>query len=680
MSTAVQPDTDTLPTPEGTTVFRAFERDEFLAWPAWKRLEKILKANGGSYGLAGPRGAGKSWLMLQAIECTQDPEDQTHVRGIGLWYPSPSEYDPLAFIASLSDSLASRIDWWYRHNDAVKARTVYLRMVLLCAFALGAVAGALGGAIGGLSPWVCVLMAAVAGLAATLVAWLGFRTWRSFQPEDALLRDAKLVREHARYTATRRESTELGGQAGRAGVLARARQVRERQLVERPATLSSLVGDFRWLAEETGRVTGRLVIAIDELDKMSDPDKVRALLRDIKAIFEVPRVHFLVSVSDEAARNLSLGGLSDRNEFNSSFYTVVEALPATPQDCAELLEQRGNVPREVSLVLAVLAGGNPREVVRLAELTGAVTTGREAAMLALREEALGLRRQIVTAENTRGRRPLGHEAREAAFLALPDAAFEQIDRFADLCHRVLEPELWDPPWKDAGWSEQFEEAWRRLMIRLAVGGRLADSDAIVSDKDFTRQLRDVITAAGQSAQVAKVVLDRKLRVEGRRPSLIDESDTDVRQQFDEIARRYESTRADMDSGPDRTRAMEKIAQEARRLASESPYSTDDLLSLLRSERPGDRVIALAIVQGTADPATFPDVFGAIREPKEEFEQRQALRALESLRPGLDPSQRKEVESTLKNKSWRATLPAGGVRQRLADRMLKGLEHDHGPPA
>jgi hypothetical protein len=99
---------------------------------------------------------------------------------------------------------------------------------------------------------------------------------------------------------------------------------RERELVERPATLSTLVNDFRALAEQAGEVAGRVVVAIDELDKMADPDRVRDLLRDIKGVFEVPRVHFLVSVSDEAARTLNLSALAGRNELNSSFYTVIE--------------------------------------------------------------------------------------------------------------------------------------------------------------------------------------------------------------------------------------------------------------------------------------------------------------------------------------------------------------------
>src|SRR2546426_1004115 len=97
------------------TVFRAFERAAFLEWPCWERLREILGSNGGSFGLAGPRGAGKSWLMLRAID-----DVRADAGGIGLWYPSPSEYDPLAFLASLSDGLANEIERRYRREHPLR--------------------------------------------------------------------------------------------------------------------------------------------------------------------------------------------------------------------------------------------------------------------------------------------------------------------------------------------------------------------------------------------------------------------------------------------------------------------------------------------------------------------------------------------------------------------------------
>jgi hypothetical protein len=662
-----------------TTVFRAYERAEFLEWPAWRRLQKILGSNGGSYGLSGPRGAGKTWLMLRAIEWIQAGEDRRRPPGIGLWYPSPSEYDSLAFLASLSESLATRIERWYRRSPTVQSRLSISRVVVANAAIAGFFLAFLlvqAGPWKGRGPWVLLTLGLAGALGAGVIAYFGILAWRSLWSEQRLLREAHVLRERARYSATRRQSSEVGGEGGR-GVIARVRRISERQLVERPATLSSLVNDFRALAAEAAKVTGGVVVAIDELDKMSEPEGVRELLRDIKAIFEVPHVHFLVSVSDEAARDLSLGALIERNEFNSSFYTVVRAQPATPADCAELLERRGNVPREVSLALAVLAGGNPREVVRLAELAGPVTTGVEAAMSALGEEALALRRQVVTATSVEGKPELdlGQAARERAFLALPDEAFERPEEFTKLCASALENNMWNPPWADPGWTARFEEAWRRLMVRLAVAGQLAAADSIVRDTDLTDRLLDVVATGGQSSQVAKIVLDRNLRIEKRSIPTDRVTQHEVRDELGRLARRYESTRQGMDPGQTRTRAMDDIARDMRRLAAEAAFTTDEIRKMLRSQQAGDRVVGLAAVQALADPETFSDVLKAVEEPNKPFEQYHALRALESIRSDLDSQAKSQVVEVLTNPDWRAALGQDSSRLKLADRILTWLQQE-----
>jgi len=498
----------------GTSVFRAFERAEFLESSSWARLREILESNGGSFGVSGPRGAGKSWLMLRAIDDARASEGERRRGGIGLWYPSPSEYDPHAFLASLSEGLANEIERRFRREhpmrDAIGANWIVwigLPMILgLIVYSAVYATDTLANAI-------------TAGVSAALFLVLGMRLWmawlRKRRPEERLLREAALVRERARYSSTRREASEFGAEGGH-GVVGRMRTSRERELIERPATLSLLINDFRALAAQAGEAAGRVVIAIDELDKMAEPEKVRALLRDIKGIFEVPHVHFLVSVSAEAARSLKLGALTGRNEFNSSFYTVIEVPPAPPDQCAGLLASRSGARHDVGVVLGILAGGNPREVLRLAEFAGVADTPAEAVVRVLREEALKLRRDIVTAENGTEAPPLGEEARLQSFRRLPDDDFDSIQRFSTLADRSLDDDMWMPPWKDDGWEVRFGETWRRLMVRLAVGRELeANAESIAVDSALGLQLQDVVTAASQSASVARIVLEQRLRVETR---------------------------------------------------------------------------------------------------------------------------------------------------------------------
>jgi KAP family P-loop domain len=518
-----------------TTVFRAFERADFLDWPSWGRLREILRSNGGSYGVSGPRGAGKSWLMLRAIDDVRASGD-VRGGGIGLWYPSPSEYDSLAFLASLADGLANEIERRFRREhplrDAIRWKWIgslvipaIVGLVVYALLRINLASAELGrgpfgfltveygpGAISAAAAAVAIALSIAAALAVALGTrlWVAWRSVR--RPEERLLREAALVRERARYSSTRRDASEFGTEAGR-GIVARARTSRERELVERPATLSSLVNDFRALAAQAGEVTGRVVIAIDELDKMAEAEKVRALLRDIKGIFDVPRVHFLVSVSDEAARSLKLGALTGRNEFNSSFYTVIEVPPATPDQSAALLVSRAGTREDVGVALGILAGGNPREVLRLAEFAGVAETPAEAAVRVLREEALNLRRDIVTAENSEGEPDFGEVARLESFKSLPDDDFDSIDRFSKLADRALAAGMWMPDWRDGGWEVLFGEPWRRLMIRLAVAGEIvAKAESLVANPTLGLQLQDVITASSQSAAVARVVLEQRLRV------------------------------------------------------------------------------------------------------------------------------------------------------------------------
>jgi hypothetical protein len=652
------------------TVFRAFERGEFLEWPAWTRLRKILVSNGGSYGISGPRGSGKSWLMLRAIEDVKHPPGPSTKPGVGLWYPSPSEYNPLAFLASLLESLASDIERRYRRLYGIRNPLgpfwTTASLVLVAAAAATLLTQVWQG------PWLRWSAFAVAALA--LVAAVAIPVavrFRQRQPERRLLREAGLARERARYSATRRESSEVGAEGGR-GISARLGISRERELVERPATLSTLVNDFRALAELAGEVTGRVVIAIDELDKMGDPDGVRDLLRDIKGIFEVPRVHFLVSVSDEAARTLNLGALAGRNEFNSSFYTVIELPPARPQACAELLQRRGRVPPDVALALSVIAGGNPREVLRLAELVGPAATGQDAVVRTLREETTALRREIVTADGSYvekdGKvvlRPMEQDSRIGAFNCVPDEVVESPASIVELGERALADDLWNPTWADEGWNDRFQEAWRRLLVRLAVGGRLAGSESLVREADL-ELLQDVVVAASQSSAVGKIVLESRLQVESRRPAV--EQPT-ARTRLRQLILEFK------EDAP--VEVLDSFVSDARIVALDAQLNSEEIKNMIASSVPGERAVGLAAVQATADPELFDVVIQLVKDSPP-FEQYHALSALESLRPGLSPERRQEVIRALDPASLK--LPPDSARRALAERILAGIGRDATPKA
>lgn len=650
------------------SVFRAFTPAAFAPWPVWPRVEAILRSNGGSYGISGARGAGKSWLMARALAWVAGQRDRSPLGGIGLWYPSPSEHDPLAFLASLTDGFAGVIERWHDQAPAVRAAGVRGRAALVVAVVLAALAVVLALATG--APLAVPVVVAALALASALS---GAIYLSHFSRERALAAEARRVRERARFSAARRESVELGAEASRV-LTGRLRRLRERELTERPATISSLVADFRALARQAAEVTGHVVVAIDELDKMDDAQHVRELLRSAKGIFEVEHVHFLMSVSDEAARTLSLGAFSVRDEFNSSFYTVLEVPPATPDQLADLLDGRSGkqIPREVGVALAVLAGGNPRDTIRLADNAVGVVTRDDAVLRTLRDEALVLRRDVVTALDQEGAPGLTLDERRGAFAALPDDAFKTSAQFAQFTQDALSDALWSPAWEGEGFSVRFGEAWRRLLVRVAVAGAIVRSQSLISEPELALQLRDVVALTSQSAHVARIVLEEQLTVQtrrddiGRGPALVG---------LEQHARTYEWVRAELPSGAERTVELDKVVTEARHIARDARLRTDELRALLVAPRQGDRVVGLAAVQATADQHVAADVLSIAVNPRTPFEGYHALLGLEALAQGMAPAQAATTIEALRMLLRVDAVGRDTARRQLIDRILAALEQD-----
>jgi hypothetical protein len=342
-----------------STAYRSFKERHFFEGQAWMELRSLLEGDGGSYGISGPRGAGKTWHMLKALEVMRKRG------GIALWYPSPSEYDSVAFLSTLSDTLASALVRrygrrpfrpigafiqetvvvvllvalvmpiaWPRIQDAVWSivrpfagiPTVELSSAALSLQRVGTSAyyypsysrlngaavgsGVLGHSLGSAATYVDrfadgldyqrqhlelrrssssskQLQKALSGdvrqlrarashldsaalltrlLSALIVLGLALllrRAVRAALPEGRLVREAGQMRERVRFALTHRTGSEMSGGPSRWGAFKR---FGERQLVERPLTLSALTYDFRALAERAAGIGGHVLIAVDELD------------------------------------------------------------------------------------------------------------------------------------------------------------------------------------------------------------------------------------------------------------------------------------------------------------------------------------------------------------------------------------------------------------------------------
>jgi hypothetical protein len=530
------------------SLLTAFCPELFIPQRAWQRLLEFLRGGGGTYGIAGPRGAGKSWLIAKAKHWAD------HNKGLGVWFPSPSEYEPMAFLAAISDVVAQRLQ---EHCDWVTGGpTKIARRRLLRTFAFGYAIVVLGliayfpthnyaeqrqfnrtvtryctpapsstlpperrrscdqytSESSSFDPFIYlpIVIATVALVAGTSLVWVAQQRFRSARSGLGRVRhEADELRRDIRFITTTKEGSEFGAEGGRSGLTARIKRSRELQLAERPATLSSLVQRFRTFAHHVSEVLeGPLIIGIDELDKMSDHDRVVALLRDVKGIFEISGVFFLVSISDEAARSLGLGALRTRNEFNSSFYTVLPLGPLEPCDCRELLEKRvKDFDPELASFIGVMSGGIAREVVRIAEIVYSKRaeqpfTVLDAAFGVMVEELQIFLENVVSASApSNGKQQELENDKTILYRNLPERLSDELEVFSSFASTSLK--YWQLEGTSESWEEYFEEEWRRLLVRFAVVAVIIKKPTILDDSTEGRRLQEIIRSASASAIVAR---------------------------------------------------------------------------------------------------------------------------------------------------------------------------------
>jgi hypothetical protein len=136
------------------------------------------------------------------------------------------------------------------------------------------------------------------------------------------------------------------------------------ELVNRFRTYSGQVASWRQSAHDG---QGRVVIGIDEVDKIRDSDRAEAFLNDVKAIFGAPGCLYLVSLSEDALTGFARRTPSIRSAFDTAFDELVPVGPMTYRHSEQLLFKRvTDVPRPFIALCHVLAGGLPRDLVRAA--------------------------------------------------------------------------------------------------------------------------------------------------------------------------------------------------------------------------------------------------------------------------------------------------------------------------
>ncbi|GLZ28892.1 hypothetical protein Lesp02_10820 [Lentzea sp. NBRC 105346] len=370
----------------------------------------------GAIGLAGPRGSGKSALLLRH---TRDAPNR-----IACLVSAPVRYEPRDFVLHLYGELCLEVirvlggqgardhpDW----PGLVARRARNLRLAQLCwvllvtAAVLGVAYVGVGVALGFSGPMTALrnligtwwflpgLALAVAGAANIglwVLRWTGWTVpwqrvgaalgafgerlkWpRPKTDEELLVRLAEQDLKQIRFL-----QTHTTGWSGKLTVPVKAdlTVTRSTQLAQRPLTHPELVDRLRRFLD---RVVATLqpkddrpavVIAIDELDKVEAAEDAHRFVNEIKGVFGVPGCQFLVSVSEEALTVFERRGLALRDAFDSAFDEIVRVGYLSLRDAHELLQVRViGMSEPFRYLCHALSGGLPRELIRVARTMAAL--------------------------------------------------------------------------------------------------------------------------------------------------------------------------------------------------------------------------------------------------------------------------------------------------------------------
>jgi hypothetical protein len=137
-------------------------------------------------------------------------------------------------------------------------------------------------------------------------------------------------------------------------------------LAQMQMSFPDIVGGFR---DFLGQVAAqrRVIIGIDELDKINSDDKARQFLNEVKAIFGIEHCYYIISVSEDAMASFERRGIPFRDVFDSSFDEIVKVGYFSFADAKRLLSRRiVRLPIPFVALCYCLSGGLARDLIRAA--------------------------------------------------------------------------------------------------------------------------------------------------------------------------------------------------------------------------------------------------------------------------------------------------------------------------
>jgi Cdc6-like AAA superfamily ATPase len=329
-------------------------------------------------GISGPRGVGKTTIMREVTTWTSKEFPL-----VGVYIPAPVKYADADFVRTIHQLTAEAVLESFKSGagqyttsnppdflrEGFGNRKVWIGTILVV---LAGVLMVKGFEPSSLKWWRFILEGLALCTGALLLLLAVFSTFRAWslqtrtQTSPTGLASAELQRLQWSSKTQRTVKSSLSIKpitVEGSGMV---------ELSERDSAHSDRVRQFRSFTRRYWQLTeGKrpIVIAIDELDKLSEVDDALNVVNGLKDLMHGVGVHFLVSVSEDALARFALRGIALRDAFDSTFDTIKRVTPLRADESLNLLRERVfGLPDVLAYFCHALSGGLPRDLIRFARL------------------------------------------------------------------------------------------------------------------------------------------------------------------------------------------------------------------------------------------------------------------------------------------------------------------------
>lgn len=214
----------------------------------------------------------------------------------------------------------------------------------------------------------------------------------------------------------------------------------------------------------------------------------------------------------------------------------------------------------------------------------------------------------------------------------------------------------------------FLSGW--LFARLRLGAAMSQADALLAFSARARKGGDNETA--DAAQLAAKNTVQRATASAAVPT------TQRGDDLATLATQYNVLRATEPSGSRRTRAMNSLFMSARQQAKQGHLSAQDVQGMFELGTPGDRVMALALMEGDTALAHIPSIMDAIQNSRSAFEQYYALRLAKALSLTLTAEERTKLLDVLDSSTVIQNIGTDSSRATLRTDMKRSLSPPESP--